>query len=315
MGELDFGRVVGYGVPADGAMGQIPVKASATDYDLAWQYPQYCRPNLLDDWYFVGGGSQLGDGVFPINQRGQTSYSGAVPSIDRWRLTKSNATLSLPDTKDRITISNTGTADVDLYQDLIAPPLLGKIVTFSALAFDGTLRVVTATIPTTLPSSYTIFAQIAGVIRIAGTGTHVRCQLYEGSWIACKLEIGNYQTLAHQENDVWVLNELPNFAEELAKCQRYQFKCAENGRIRACLVVTNSIQFFVPTPQQLVKAPSAASLSGCFVEGLAGGQQTGFTFTTFVSSGANGFMVSAAKTAHGMSDAVLNLNGALIYTE
>ena len=31
------------------------------------------RPNrnLLDNWYFVGGGSQQGGGSFPVNQRGR----------------------------------------------------------------------------------------------------------------------------------------------------------------------------------------------------------------------------------------------------
>lgn len=39
---------------------------------------------------------------------------------------------------------------------------------------------------------------------------------------AHKLEIGSKQTLAHQDEDgKWVLNEIPNYAEELAKCQRY----------------------------------------------------------------------------------------------
>lgn len=41
------------------------------------------RPNrnLLDNWYFVGGGSQQGGGQFPINQRGETSYSTSYGSI------------------------------------------------------------------------------------------------------------------------------------------------------------------------------------------------------------------------------------------
>ena len=40
---------------------------------------------------------------------------------------------------------------------------------------------------------------------------------------AGKLELGTTQTLAHQdENDVWVLNEIPDYGEQLAKCQRYQ---------------------------------------------------------------------------------------------
>ena len=42
--------------------------------------------NLLDNAYFVGGGSQLGDGIFPINQQEQTSYTSAGQTIDRWTL-------------------------------------------------------------------------------------------------------------------------------------------------------------------------------------------------------------------------------------
>jgi hypothetical protein len=43
--------------------------------------------------------------------------------------------------------------------------------------------------------------------------------------IAVKLELGSEQTLAHnegtEESPVWVLNEIPDYGEELAKCQRY----------------------------------------------------------------------------------------------
>ena len=38
---------------------------------------------------------------------------------------------------------------------------------------------------------------------------------------AAKLELGTQQTLAHQENGVWVLNEIPDYGEQLARCQRY----------------------------------------------------------------------------------------------
>jgi hypothetical protein len=36
-----------------------------------------------------------------------------------------------------------------------------------------------------------------------------------------KLELGESQTLAHLVNGEWQLNDIPNYAEELAKCQRY----------------------------------------------------------------------------------------------
>lgn len=39
--------------------------------------------------------------------------------------------------------------------------------------------------------------------------------------LAAKLELGPTQTLAHQENGNWVLNEVPEYGEQLARCQRY----------------------------------------------------------------------------------------------
>lgn len=36
-----------------------------------------------------------------------------------------------------------------------------------------------------------------------------------------KLELGPTQTLAHQENGAWVLNEVPEYGEQLRRCQRY----------------------------------------------------------------------------------------------
>lgn len=36
-----------------------------------------------------------------------------------------------------------------------------------------------------------------------------------------KLELGPTQTLAHQENGVWVLNEVPEYGEQLRRCQWY----------------------------------------------------------------------------------------------
>lgn len=61
-------------------------------YDLDPGRPAYIlthNENLLDNWYFVGGGSQQGGGQFPINQRGQTSYSGTNQNaIDRWKISQ-----------------------------------------------------------------------------------------------------------------------------------------------------------------------------------------------------------------------------------
>jgi len=41
---------------------------------------------------------------------------------------------------------------------------------------------------------------------------------------AIKLEFGDTQTLAHQDElGNWVLNEIPNYAEQMAICEQYDF--------------------------------------------------------------------------------------------
>lgn len=40
--------------------------------------------------------------------------------------------------------------------------------------------------------------------------------------IAIKLELGDTQTLAHQDSSGnWILNEIPDYGEQLTRCQRY----------------------------------------------------------------------------------------------
>ena len=195
-----------------------------------------CRRNLLDNWYFVDGGSQQGGGQFPINQRGQTSYAyGNV--IDRWNLSGNNGQSLIIDT-DGITL--TSTAKYGLYftqipDQSVIDACLGKTVTVSVISVgqntanlnlnlyvDSTwtdyigiqegINSKQFAIPSTANSFYFNFSANA-----AGA-----CKL-----IAAKLELGPTQTLAHQDEDGnWVLNEIPNYAEELAKCQRYYCKSA-----------------------------------------------------------------------------------------
>ena len=69
--------------------------------------------------------------------------------------------------------------------------------------------------------------------------------------IAAKLELGDQQTLAHQDKDGnWVLNDTPpDKALELAKCQRYFLILG--GR-----VVGHADWFFIPTPVSMRANPA-----------------------------------------------------------
>lgn len=67
---------------------------------------------------------------------------------------------------------------------------------------------------------------------------------------AVKLELGSVQTLAHQENGVWVLNEIPKFGDQLAECQRYY--CEGD----AIAVYSNNGAWAVPLRISMRTAPS-----------------------------------------------------------
>lgn len=180
----------GSGLPAGGATGQILVKASSADYDATWQYLEYSRPNLLDNWYFVGGGSQNGNGVFPINQRGQTQYSTAGEFIfDRWKLVSGTVTLTGSGLTLNGTIQQTIEAVVD--QQYTVTMLTDSGIVSAPSSFDPSTKVFSIT--------YNSNATIKAV----------------------KLELGSFQTLAHEENGVWVLNELPDYDVELLKAYKY----------------------------------------------------------------------------------------------
>jgi hypothetical protein len=195
--------------------------------------------NLLDNWYFPN----------PINQRGQTIYneSGNVYTIDRW--IKRNAVTVSPQTDGlHLTYAddtqlkglNQPFTGVDIQQ------LVGKTVTVSVLVKDVNFPTATSSYPVfgLFSSPYNFahsFGVVTGIIRGNGLWSATRVvtesaldyaflnftlcysREFPGSItvVAAKLEVGESQTLAHLVNGEWQLNDIPGYAEELAKCQRY----------------------------------------------------------------------------------------------
>lgn len=171
--------------------------------------------NLLDN----------GDFRNPVNQRGQTSYTGNGYGIDRWKVSTNNSTaavsvgdgcidftsdasgtyINFSSTVEKVQPGNyTLSFLVDDYTKAQQIFLQGKV---SQMVFTSNLLTMTFSVAETS-------AIAVGIQKKAASST---LKIY-----AAKLELGSVSTLAHQENGVWVLNDpLPNYAEELAKCQRY----------------------------------------------------------------------------------------------
>lgn len=193
-----------------------------------------CNPNLLDNWYFGNPVNQrngyvitpgsayraapnAGDAivgqtdgyytakaynstwwtisiggtdyyVYNGNTQAVRGYMGTGYGIDRWKLVSGSVTI-----KSGAIVLNGTIAQVLEYA-------VGQTVTATVLTPDGVTDVTPVYDDET--KAFTITAQ-------------------EKPIRAVKLELGTQQTLAHQENGVWRLNEIPKFGNQLAECQRY----------------------------------------------------------------------------------------------
>lgn len=156
----------------------------------------------------------------PANQR---DVSGTISSagyfLDRWKLVSGSVTISA----DGITLNGT------MQQVLETAPV--GTVTVSALTQAGVGEVV----PTYDSASKTVTVTADGK-----------------KLVAVKLEMGPQQTLAHQEDGVWVLNEIPDYGEELTKCMRYLQVLAApydtSGNGVAIGYANNTVDLWVPIP-------------------------------------------------------------------
>ena len=157
----------------------------------------------------------------PVNQR---NVSGTIDTVgyflDRWKLVSGSVTIG----SNGITLNGT------IVQ--ILETAVGTDVTASALTTEG---VVVAS-----------YDNNSKTISLTGTGQ---------TFVAAKLELGSQQTLAHQDADGnWVLNEIPDYGEQLARCQRYQLYLSNNS----CLGYAEDaglMYLFVPIPVTMRSAP------------------------------------------------------------
>lgn len=157
----------------------------------------------------------------PVNQR---DVSGTISSagyfLDRWKLVSGSVTISA----DGITLNGT------MQQVLETAPV--GTVTASALTQAGVGEVV----PTYNSETKTVTVTAAGE-----------------KLVAVKLELGTEQTLAHQNSSgAWVLNEIPDYGEELTRCMRYlqiistPYDTSGNGV--AIGYANNTVDLWVPIP-------------------------------------------------------------------
>ena len=215
-----------------------------------YELPYYANDNLLDNWYFVYGreinNNYTNVGTFPVNQRGLSSSSASGYMIDRWRHPGSTMLVSV--NKDYLTLTTTTSSGYGYNQYLEQPYSwwVGKTITAS---------VVLAVASGLSPSGYKL-VRVGGTLTVPSGDTgsnvyHYFTSAYDNNIrpriivdngdtvsfsilingsstvniVAAKLEIGDTQTLSHEEffsiggYYSEVLNEIPNYDEQLLRCR------------------------------------------------------------------------------------------------
>lgn len=112
--------------------------------------------------------------------------------------------------------------------------------------------------------------------------------------LAAKLELGPTQTLAHQENGVWVLNEVPKVGDELRECQRYHIKY---GAIKANGYISNAAKsYYMPIflPEAMRTTPTILGTPKIRVR-FNGGYSARFVGGTFTAPDSWGVTVISAN--------------------
>ena len=196
------------------------------------------NPNLLDNWFFGR----------PVNQRGQVEYSGDfIYTIDRWQLGDGNISLSVAD--GGIALKGSGVAGSDYIFTRVERLPVAKYV--YTILFSGNTDQVVLTSKLTDNAVITAVASRAasGVLSLTWdqatefTSSDAYFRIHAPGSVkvlAAKLELGDAQTLTHKENGVWVLNEIPDFGDQLRRCMYYAEKI-EDGNTP---VITNAT--FIP---------------------------------------------------------------------
>ncbi len=150
-------------------------------------------------------------------------YNGLGYGIDRWKMWQAGGTVTVEN--GGIIIRKSSGEYVQWGEVLEADvwgALVGRQVTMSALTVNGQLATTTQTFTENGIVTAAAFDGLAfhsvGNIRLID---FVLTGAESPAILAVGLELGSQQTIAHQENGVWVLNEIPDYGEQLRRCQRY----------------------------------------------------------------------------------------------
>ena len=273
-----------------------------------------CNPNLLINTDFRN----------PVNQRGQTSYTGVGYGIDMWKV--SDDTGAIVTVKpDCVNFTSSEILKYKRFAQLTELTLeAGRTYTMSCLcnvlSYSGEAyfrpsdknggpvganisKRITKTGLQVLQTTFTPATDFENVrtefLVMNKTTDALSVDMY--MW---KLELGSFSTLA---------NEVVDYAAELRKCQRY-LQAFGSDITPATIVTANTIYFMLPTKEEMRIKPSIVSTENLIVQTKTSVKQSGFEFSVYTHR-PNGISVACKKENHGLTDATLSSIGTLFSAE
>ena len=225
-----------FGNPVDQRKGYI-VPAGVAYYKVEGYVPQGPIPETVRvDYIDYAGSARFNYGGVPCYVPKDGGYvRGYLPawdgySIDRWSVeADSNAVITL--INEGIHVKNTSSNIVQFKQILPSDlNLAGRMITISVLVGDiiGPVNYILTQTNSPYQTSAECRLSSNGLFSASGrTLTEQQKIVFvldpgaEITILATKLELGTTQTLAHQEEGQWVLNEIPAYGEQVRRCQRY----------------------------------------------------------------------------------------------
>ena len=189
--------------------------------------------NVANDSLIVNG--DFRDGCL-VNQRGQTEYTAAGYTVDMWNMGIDIGTVTVEDDGIVLTAGSSGLTLRQYQEAALLAELEGETLTWSAMYTILAKTTTPGGIGTAVTGAYArrcTFSGDVGVKNVSSGSAVVPTGVKSASWLyipagwkikihALKLELGDTQTLAHQDSDGnLVLNKVQNYADTLAKCQRY----------------------------------------------------------------------------------------------
>jgi hypothetical protein len=254
---------------------------------------------------------------FRVNQRGMTEYSSGY-SADRWFIEGNKCTVTAG--ADGVLIKSAIKLDSNahvFWQKAENPLAPGKYtLSLNVLEVSG---VWSARIRTVNSSGDYADSYYTPVLHVGLNKVSV--ELPKGEYISAvsvgcnkDTEVGDSVKLA------WVKLESgslatpfvpPDYAVELAKCQRYLLKLSQWSAYRAVHSNVNYMEFAVPIPESMSISPTIIGGVNFAVYKFPSpvAAESDFTFSVAAAS-ANELRVRATKAGHGLSDAALHVVGA-----